>query len=71
MLGGENFCRGHEACLATVVEGYEHAHQGHDGLAGADVALQQAVHLSPRADILADFAEHPFLGAGKGKWQDF
>ena len=44
VLAGEDLGRGHHRRLAAGLDGGEHGEEGDQGLAGADVALQQAVH---------------------------
>ena len=63
MLFGKNLGRCHEACLVTVVQGYEHSHQRHERLARTHVALQQTVHLLAAAHVGSYLVHHPFLGA--------
>ena len=62
MLRGEDLRGRHQRGLVAVFDGHEHGLQGDDGLAGADVALQQAAHglgwrmsatISPRARFCA------------------
>ena len=62
MLFCEYLCWGHDTCLVSVVDGDKHRHQRHEGLARANIALQQAVHLAPATHILANLSYHPFLG---------
>ena len=62
VLFGENLRRCHDTRLITVVEGDEHRHQGHQCLSAAHIALQQTVHLSTRAHILADLPDDALLG---------
>ena len=59
----QDFRRCHHAGLITIVQGNEHGHQGHQCLSATHVALQQAVHLTACAHILADLVHHPFLCA--------
>ena len=67
MLGGEYFGRGHEACLAAVVECDEDGEECHEGLAASHIALEQAVHLPAAAHVGAYLFYHPFLRAGEGE----
>ena len=69
MLFGQYFGGRHDARLVAVVEGYEHGHERHEGLAGAHVALQQSVHLPAGAEVYSDFAHHALLGVGEGEGQ--
>ena len=65
MLRGQDFRGCHQAGLEAVVQSQEHYHQRHDGLAAAHIALQQAVHLVARAQVLADFLDDALLGVGQ------
>ncbi len=49
MLPGEDFRGGHEHGLMPMGDGQKHGIEGHDRLAAADVALQEAVHGPCRA----------------------
>ena len=51
VLFGEDFGRGHERGLASAVNGGQHGHNRHDGLAASDVPLQQSVHGTVRPDV--------------------
>ena len=44
VLAGEDLGRGHQRRLAAGLDGGEHGEERDQGLAGADVALEQAVH---------------------------
>ena len=44
VLAGEDLGRGHHRRLAAGLDGGEHGEEGDQRLAGADVALEQAVH---------------------------
>ena len=65
MLAGEDLGGRHHAGLVAVVHGQQHRHQRHEGLAAADVALQQAVHLVARDGVLPDLPDDPFLRSGE------
>ena len=65
MLRGQDFGRRHQAGLGAVVDGQKHGHQRHYRLARADVALDEAVHLTPRGHIIMDFVHHALLRAGE------
>ena len=67
MLGRENLRRGHYRSLETIVESHEDAHEGHHGLSAPHIALQQTVHLTPAAHIIAYLLEHTLLRAGELK----
>ncbi len=64
MLAGQDFGRGEDADLITVLDCDDGGFGGDDGLAAADVALQEAVHGTGRRHILGDLAEDPLLRAG-------
>ena len=61
MLFGQNLRWSHHARLITVVNGYEHGHQGHQRLARTHVTLHQPVHLSAGCHVLTYLMHHPFL----------
>ena len=63
MLAGQDLGRGQERSLEAVLPGQEQGQEGHDGLAAADLALQQALHGPRRAQVVDDGAEggHLFL----------
>ena len=65
VLLGEYLRRGHHAGLEAVVDGDEHAHEGHQRLARAHVALQKAVHLPAAVHVRPDFVHHPLLRPGQ------
>ena len=69
MLLCQNLCRCHHACLVAVVYGDEHRHQSHERLARAYVPLQQTVHLTARAHVLAYFSYHALLCTSQFKRQ--
>ena len=69
MLFGKDFRGCHDACLESVVQGDEHGHQRHECLSAAHVALQQTVHLSAAAQVLAYLPHHALLCVGERKWQ--
>ena len=55
MLCSQNLGGGHQACLKAVIHRHQHGEECDKCFAGTDIALQQAVHLSPRAYIRPDF----------------
>ncbi len=67
MLLSKHFGGCHQAGLIAVVYGNEGGEQCNYGFAGADIALQQAVHLMTAFHILENLADYSFLGACKGK----
>ena len=71
MLAGEYLGGRHHAGLVAVVHGQQHRHQRHEGLAAADVALQQAVHLVARDGVLPDLPDDPFLRPGEREREFF
>ena len=71
VLTREYLGRSHHAGLIAVVHGQQHRHQRHEGLAAADVALQQAVHLESRHGVLPDLLDDPLLGSGQREGEFF
>ena len=69
MLVGQNFGRGHEAGLETIVERDKHTHERYQRFPATYIALQQAVHLFARSEIEADFAYNFLLCIGQLKRQ--
>ena len=65
MLESKHFRRRHQAGLVAVRDGDEGRQHGHHRLAAAHVALQQAVHLMPAFQVLADLLDHALLGVGQ------
>ena len=69
VLFGKDFGRCHDARLITVVQGNEHGHQCHHGLARAHIALHQTVHLPSRLHVGMHLAYHALLRFGQLEWQ--
>ena len=69
VLTGEDFCRGHEAGLCLIVDGYEHSHKGHHRLATAYVTLQKTIHLSAGAHIGANLFDDALLSISELEWK--
>ena len=61
VLLGEDFRRSHQAGLKTIVEGDEHGHQCHKGLARTHITLQEAVHLATTAHVGTYLVHHSLL----------
>ena len=65
MLLGEYLGWCHDARLIAVAERDEHGHKCHEGLSAAHVALQQAVHLTARAHVVAYLVHDALLRTGQ------
>ena len=65
MLAGEDFRRRHEGGLSAGLDRPRHGEQGHDGLAGSDVALQQPQHPVGLCHVGVDLGQRVFLGSGQ------
>ena len=65
MLLGKYLSRRHHDGLKTIIDGNEHRHQRHQSLAGTDVALYQAVHLTTGIHVLLYLVHHTLLGTGE------
>ena len=63
MLADEDFGRRHQRGLGAGLDGGSHGEQRHDGLAGADIALQQPQHAFGLGEVGADFGERELLAA--------
>ena len=64
MLHGENFRGRHQRGLVAVFDDDGRGFERHDGLAAADVALQQAVHRHAALQVRRDFRERALLRVG-------
>ena len=69
VLPGEDFGRCHEGRLPAGRNGLTGSERSNDGLAGTDVALQQALHRVRLGEVAADFGHRPQLGAGETERQ--
>ena len=69
MLDCQNFCRRHEGSLIAVFHDLGQGQGRHDGLAGADVALDEALHGYFAFHIALDIEESTGLATGQGKGQ--
>ena len=67
VLLGEDLGRCHQRALVPTFHRRQQRRDGDDRLAGADVALQQAVHRVRRGEVGIDLADHPALG--RGEWE--
>ena len=69
----QNLCGSHNSCLITVLYGDEYRQQGDDGLSGAHIPLQEAVHGLGRLHIFYNLLQDLPLGRcqmeGKGFFQ--
>ena len=64
MLLGEDFGRRQQGGLRAGFDGAEHRQEGHQGFAGADIALQQAQHLVRGGEVGIDFGDRLELPGG-------
>ena len=71
MLLGQDFGRRHQRALPAGVDAAGGGQRRHHGLAGAHVALQQAVHGNVFFQVGLDFRAHPQLRGGQLKRQSF
>ncbi len=65
MLPGEDFRGGHEHGLISMGHGQQHRIEGHDRLAAAHVALQEAVHRQRPAHVGPDLGDRLPLALGQ------
>ena len=65
MLAGQQLGRRHQGGLVAGFDGVEHGHQGDDGLAAADVALEQPQHPPLRRHVGVDFGQRLLLAGGQ------
>ena len=64
MLAGEDFGRGEQGRLRAGLDRREHRHQRDEGLARADIALEQAEHRHVLLEVALDLPHRPLLRAG-------
>src|SRR5690625_148352 len=62
MLACKDLCRGHEGCLMPGLHSRQHGEEGNEGLAAADIALQEAQHAVRGGHIRLDLLEGCGLG---------
>ena len=67
--GAPEFGRRHQRRLQAGFHRAQHGQQRHDGLAGADIALQQPQHALRRCHVLFDFGQRLQLRIGQGEGQ--
>ncbi len=58
MLGGKDFRGSQQRALITGIDHLQHRQHRHDGLTGADLALQKPVHRPGRGQFPGDHVEH-------------
>ena len=69
MLSGQHLGGGEQHRLVSGVDHLQHGTQRHEGLAGADLALQEPLHGGICCEIGADGLANLFLALGEGEWQ--
>ena len=69
VLRGEHLGGGEQRGLPTGIHGREHRAQGDHGLAGADLALEQAVHRHVAPQLVGDGRGHLALAGGERERQ--
>ncbi len=69
VLLGEDFGRGHDGGLMAGGDGLEHGADRDGGFAGADVALEQAIHGCGAGEVAGDLADGLLLAAGEREGQ--
>ena len=62
VLGGEDLGRGEQGGLSAGVDDLGHGAQRHDGLAGADLALQEPVHRLVAVELGGELLPHARAG---------
>ena len=65
MLFGQDLGGGHEGGLGSVLDGEQHRGQGHHGLPGPHIPLEEARHGALGAHVLEYLVDDPFLGVGE------
>ncbi len=69
VLGGEQLGGRHHGGLGAALGDGGHGHEGDDGLAGADVALDQPRHPLGGGEVVADILDGEALALGEGVGQ--
>jgi hypothetical protein len=69
VLLGQYLGRCHERGLVTAFDAGQHRSESHEGLTGADITLQQAVHRVRPGEVGADLGYGVALRGGQGKGQ--
>jgi hypothetical protein len=69
MLFGQDGGRSHDGNLCPMPGNHHRAQGGHDGLAGANVALDEAVHRVAGQQVGADVGHSAGLRPGEGEGQ--
>ena len=65
MLSRQDFGGGHQGCLVARRDRGVDGDRRHDCLPGADIPLEEAVHLVGPAQVRADLVDDPLLGVGQ------
>src|SRR3990172_6241086 len=71
MLLGQYFRRRHKGSLIAIGYGDKDGINRNDRLAGTNVSLEQSVHGIVTPHVSNNFTNYPFLGVGKGEWNEF
>ena len=66
VLVGEDGGGGEEGALFAVFDGLEHGYEGDDGFAGADFALEEALHGVGGVEVGGDGVDDGLLAGGEG-----
>ena len=69
VLGGEDLGGGEQGRLAAAPDDLQHGAQGHERLAGADVALEEALHGHGRVERGGELGADPLLPGGQCEGQ--
>ena len=69
VLVGEDGGGGEEGALFAVFDGLEHGYEGDDGFAGADFALEEALHGVGGVEVGGDGVDDGLLAGGESVWE--
>lgn len=69
VLGSQQLRGGHQCRLIAIFHRLDHGAQGHHGLAGAHIPLQEPVHGPAGAEVPGDLRKGPLLGARQSEGQ--
>ena len=71
VLVRQDLRRSHDTGLIAVIDRQQTAHERYKGLTRTHIALQQAVHLMPRLEIIVNLVNDAFLCSRQVKRQGF
>jgi hypothetical protein len=61
MLLCQDFGRGHQRSLISVIDSHQHSADCHNGFSGAHITLYQSIHLKSGLQVFFDIGKRMFL----------